>query len=66
MGRLSEAVALVNMTSDERKKYAYGQNKLIYFSHLNIDDEFLKKYKPPRKLSSFLTKIIGSVNTLTI
>jgi len=49
MGRLSEAVALVNMTSDERKKYAYGQNKLIYFSHLNIDDGFLKKYKPPRK-----------------
>ena len=48
MGRISEAVAVVNMTSDERKKYAYGQNKLIYFSHLNIDDGFLKKYKPPK------------------
>lgn len=49
MGRLSEAVAVVNMTSDERKKYVYGQNRLIYFSHLNIDDDFLKKYKPPKK-----------------
>lgn len=49
MGRLSEAVAVVNMTSGERKKYVYGQNRLIYFSYLNIEDDFLKKYKPPKK-----------------
>jgi hypothetical protein len=49
MGRLSEAVAVINMTSSERKKYVYGVNKEIYFSHININEDFLKKYKPIKK-----------------
>ena len=48
MGRLSEAVAVINMNSSDRKKYVYGVNKDIYFSHLHIDDEFLKRHKPPK------------------
>ena len=49
MGRLSEAIAVVNMTSSERKKYVYGLNKEIYFSNFNIDEDFLKKYRPIKK-----------------
>jgi len=49
MGRLSEAIAVVNMTSNQRKKYVYGLNKEIYFSHFNIDEDFLKRHKPFKK-----------------
>lgn len=49
MGRLSEAIAVVNMTSSERKKYVYGLNKEIYFSNFNIDEDFLKKHRPIKK-----------------
>ena len=49
MGRLREAIAVVNMTSSERKKYVYGINKEIYFSHFKIDEDFLKKHKPIKK-----------------
>lgn len=49
MGRLSEAIAIVNMTSSERKKYVYGLNKEIYFSHFNMGEDFLKKHKPVKK-----------------
>jgi len=49
MGRLSQAIAVINMTSNERKKYVYGLNKDIYFSHFNIDEEFLKKNRPIKK-----------------
>jgi len=64
MGRLSQAIAVINMTSNERKKYVYGLNKDIYFSHFNIDEEFLKKNRPIKKWNLFLTKTIGSVSTL--
>ena len=49
MGRLSEGVAIINMNSSDRKKYVYGINKDIYFSNLHIDDEFLKRHKPPKE-----------------
>ena len=49
MGRLSQAIVFINMTSSERKKYVYGLNKDIYFSHFNIDEEFIKKHRPIKK-----------------
>lgn len=48
MGRLSEYMALANMTSKERKKYAYGTNAEIYFSHIEITNELLKQIKPKK------------------
>ena len=49
MGRLTELFALIDMTSEERKKYVYGNNKDIYFLHLTIDDKILKNIKPKKK-----------------
>jgi hypothetical protein len=48
MGRASEIMALANMTSKQRKKYAYGVNAKVYFSHLEITTELLKKVKPKK------------------
>ena len=46
MGRATELIALSNMTSDERKRFAYGNNAATYFTHITIDTEILKKVKP--------------------
>ena len=46
MGRATELIALSNMTSDERKRFAYGSNGATYFTHITIDTELLKKVKP--------------------
>jgi hypothetical protein len=46
MGRATELIALSNMTSDERKRFAYGNNAATYFTHITIDTELLKKVKP--------------------
>ena len=43
MGRLTEYMALANMTSKERKKYAYGTNAQAYFSHIEITNDLLNK-----------------------
>ena len=48
MGRITEYMVLANMTSDERKKYAYGTNAQIYFSHIEITTELLKQVKPKK------------------
>jgi len=48
MGRLTEYMALANMTSKERKKYAYGTNAQAYFSHIEITNDLLKKIKPKK------------------
>jgi hypothetical protein len=48
MGRATELIALSNMTSDERKRFAYGNNAATYFTHITIDTELLKKVKPPK------------------
>jgi hypothetical protein len=48
MGRATEIVALANMTSKERKKYAYGSNAEVYFSRIEITTELLKKVKPKK------------------
>jgi hypothetical protein len=37
MGRATELIALSNMTSDERKRFAYGNNAATYFTHITID-----------------------------
>jgi hypothetical protein len=41
-------VGTSNMTSDERKRFAYGNNAATYFTHITIDTELLKKVKPRR------------------
>ena len=46
MGKATELIALSNMTSDERKRFAYGSNGATYFTHITIDTELLKKVKP--------------------
>jgi hypothetical protein len=48
MGRATELIALSNMTSDERKRFAYGNNAATYFTHITIDTDLLKKVKPKR------------------
>jgi len=48
MGRASEIMALANMTSKDRKKYAYGSNAEVYFSRIEITTELLKKVKPKK------------------
>jgi hypothetical protein len=49
MGRATEAIALSNMTSEDRKRYAYGKNAEVYFTHITIDTEILKQIRPPKK-----------------
>ena len=49
MGRVTEAFALANMTSEERRRYAYGKNAESYFTHITIDTKILKQIKPPKK-----------------
>ena len=48
MGRATEILALANMTSKDRKKYAYGANAEVYFSRIEITTELLKKVKPKK------------------
>jgi hypothetical protein len=48
MGRATELIALSNMTSDERKRFAYGNNAATYFTHITITNELLKLVKPTR------------------
>jgi hypothetical protein len=49
MGRLTEVLALANMTSDQRKRYAYGKNAEVYFTHLTVTTEVLKEIRPPKQ-----------------
>jgi hypothetical protein len=49
MGRMTEVFALANMTSEERRRYAYGKNAESYFTHITIDTKILKQIKPPKK-----------------
>jgi len=63
MGRLTELFALIDMTAEDRKKYVYGNNKDIYFSHLTIDDDILKNIKPKKKWDISPTKRTGRKNT---
>jgi hypothetical protein len=46
MGRATELLALSNMTSEERKRFAYGNNAATYFTHITITNELLKSIKP--------------------
>lgn len=48
MGRATEILALANMTSKDRKKYAYGANAEVYFSRIEITTELLKRVKPKK------------------
>jgi hypothetical protein len=48
MGRATELIALSNMTSTARKRFAYGNNAATYFTHITIDTELLKKVKPSK------------------
>jgi len=48
MGRLSEAIALANMTKKDRARYAYGVKSEAYFCYLNVDKQLLKEITPKR------------------
>jgi len=48
MGRLSEAIALANMTKKDRARYAYGVKSEAYFCYLNVDKKLLKEITPKR------------------
>jgi hypothetical protein len=52
MGRATELIALSNMTSDERKRFAYGNNAATYFTHITITNELLKLVKPTKNENS--------------
>jgi hypothetical protein len=49
MGRLTEYMAVLNMTAEERKKYVYGTNRYVYLSYIDLSDDFLKTHKPLKK-----------------
>jgi hypothetical protein len=56
MGRATELIALSNMTSDERKRFAYGNNAATYFTHITIDTELLKKVMPKGYAAKYLAE----------
>lgn len=49
MGRLSQAMALANMTSSDRRKFASGKGSDVYFTKITITNELLKAIPPAKE-----------------
>lgn len=69
MGRLSQAVALANMTSSDRRKFASGKGSDVYFTKLTITNELLKAIPPAKDYSYDFVAVdvetaTGSINSI--